>query len=125
MKPVICDYCGKAAVLVSGDAIYPHRPDLNHLQFWVCKPCDARVGCHPNTGGIPLGSLANAELRKARNKAHNCFDPLWREGEMTRGQAYQWLSEQLGLPKSKCHIGQFDTYTCTKVVDLCSLYWSM
>lgn len=38
---VICDYCDKPAELVTGAEVYPHRPDLHHKKFWLCKPCDA------------------------------------------------------------------------------------
>lgn len=47
---VKCDYCGNDAMLVSGRAIYPHRPDLFRLNFWQCAPCDAYVGCHKREG---------------------------------------------------------------------------
>lgn len=30
---VICDYCGKPAELISGKAIYPHRPTCSLFSF--------------------------------------------------------------------------------------------
>ncbi|UHS64968.1 putative zinc-finger-containing domain protein [Shigella phage vB_SboS_Gloob] len=64
MKPVICDYCGLPAEFIGGDVLHPHRPDLRNLKFWVCTPCDARVGCHAHGDGRqPLGRMANAALR--------------------------------------------------------------
>ena len=39
-----CPYCGKDAALVTGDKIYPHRPDLYDRNFWLCTACDAYVG---------------------------------------------------------------------------------
>lgn len=70
---VACDYCGDAAKLVTGKAIYPHRPDLFRLHFWQCEPCGAYVGCHKKEGGNgdgtkPLGRIANAELRAAKTR---------------------------------------------------------
>lgn len=118
---VICDYCGNKAALVTGRKIYPHRPDLNRLQFWHCEPCKAWVGCHKNSDAQPLGRLANAELRLAKSAAHRDFDPLWKSGNMTRKQAYQWLSNQLGIPKENCHIGMFDVETCHRVQAACTL----
>jgi len=59
---IICNYCGNNAEMVSGDAIYPHRPDLYHRKFYRCQPCGAYVGCHEGTDK-PLGRLANAELQ--------------------------------------------------------------
>lgn len=122
---VTCDYCGNAAELVSGKVIYPHRPDLLRLKFWNCAPCKAYVGCHKKEGGNgdgtnPLGRLANAELRAAKNQAHAAFDPLWRERGMKRGAAYGWLADKLGIHKSECHIGMMDVPMCRRVVAACS-----
>lgn len=121
---VMCPYCGKSAKLVGGDTIYPHRPDLYEKKFWLCRPCNAYVGCHkPNNGygdgTRPLGRLANAELRDAKRSAHAHFDPIWEKGGMARAQAYKWLASSLGIEPKNCHIGMFDVETCKKVVDLC------
>lgn len=120
MRTVNCDYCGNPAKLVKGSVIYPHRPDLSKLSFWQCEPCRAYVGCHKNSNAIPLGRLANAELRKAKNRAHAAFDPLWKSGKMKRSYAYQWLSEQLGIAGKDCHIGMFDVDMCNRVIKIIS-----
>lgn len=124
---VMCQYCDKPAQLVTGKAIYPHRPDLSEKRFWQCGRCKAYVGCHPparangkggqGDGTVPLGRLANAELRAAKQAAHEAFDPLWRSGEMTRREAYAWLAEQLGIKGSLCHIGEFDVAQCQAVTE--------
>ena len=118
---VTCNYCGKSAQLCSGSEVYPHRKDLWNRRFWVCKPCDARVGCH--RGSItPLGRLANAELRKAKMEAHAAFDPLWRDKPRILGDrrtAYLWLARQLRLTEHECHIGMFDVERCAEVVRIC------
>lgn len=111
-----CDYCGKPAELVTGDEIYPHRPDLSRLRFWRCEPCDAHVGCHRGTTR-PLGRLANAELRRAKMAAHAAFDPLWKSGRMSRSEAYAWLADRLGIEADVCHIGMFDVAMCELVCE--------
>jgi len=120
-KTVICPYCGGEALLVSGDKIYPHRTDLYCLRFYYCdnghEP--AFVGCHKGTVK-PLGTLANAELRAIRSKAHVAFDILWKTRKMTRSKAYQWLAGSLGLDKKDCHIAMFDVNLCQKTIDLAS-----
>ena len=122
MRTVICDYCNTASRLAKGDEIYPHRADLSRLKFWLCDNCGAYVGCHKNGDGTkPLGRLADAGLRAAKRNAHDAFDPIWREGEMSRGKAYSWLAEQLNVPKEDCHIGMFDIQQCMKVVRFCML----
>jgi hypothetical protein len=115
----ICPYCSKQSKRVGGDLIYPHRPDLSEKQFWYCHECSAYVGCHPNTA-VPLGSLANAELRTARSKVHATFDPIWKSGTRTRSEAYAWLSEQIGVATEKCHIGMFDLATCERALAACA-----
>lgn len=112
-----CQYCEQPAPLVSGDAIYPHRPDLAHKKFYQCAPCGAYVGCHDGTERA-LGRLANAELRAAKSKAHLVFDPLWKSGKQTRSAAYKWLAQQLGIEPKKCHIGWMDLEMCQRVIEV-------
>ena len=113
-----CDYCQQPAELVTGADIYPHRHDLSSKAIWRCAPCGAWVGCHYGTTQ-PLGRLANAELRKAKMAAHAAFDPLWKSRRMRRGEAYRWLSKELGIPFEQTHIGMFDVETCRRVVEAC------
>lgn len=117
-REVWCPYCGQQAVYVGGDAVYPHRPDLRGKRFYVCRDCDARVGCHPNSSA-PLGRLANGELRRMKMAAHAAFDPLWRGGGKTRHEAYRWLADALGIPFERCHIGEFDEAQCRATVTAC------
>jgi len=126
--PPLCD-CGSFAALVDGSVIYPHRPDLHQKKFWQCAPCDAYVGCHPpagkngkggqGDGTVPLGRLANAELRRWKSKAHEAFDPLWKNKGMHRKKAYQWLAKQLGIDAEDCHIGMFDVELCKRTIGAC------
>lgn len=117
MNP-ICPYCGKPSEKVTGKSIYPHRSDLDNKTFYRCKPCDAYVGCHPNTD-TPLGRLANSDLRSAKRRAHEWFDPLWKAGSMSRRQAYEWLAGQLGIKVDDCHIGEFDAEQCERAIVVC------
>lgn len=122
LTKVDCDYCQHSAQLVGGEAVYPRRPDLHHLRFWRCMPCDAWVGCHKGTER-PLGRLANAQLRTAKVTAHVAFDELWKRttpaGSYSRTGAYRWLAERLGIEVEGCHIGMFDVKTCQRVVEIC------
>lgn len=123
ITPPTCPYCGQASKLVDGDVIYPRRNDLYQQKFWLCAPCDAFVGTHKNSPRYaPLGRLANAGLRKAKQQAHAAFDPIWRNGDMVRQDAYGWLAEVLDIPVAQCHIGMFDESGCQRVVDVCRNY---
>lgn len=119
---VICPYCGAQAERTTAGVIYPHRKDIGHRVFWRCVPCAAWVGCHPGTE-MPLGRLANAELREWKRKAHDAFDPLWKarrrkQKKIQRERAYKILARMLKLAPEMCHIGQFDVETCKRVIDL-------
>jgi hypothetical protein len=96
--------------------VYPDRPELAARLFWVCWPCDAWVSCRSGDANHqPLGSLANEELRLARRSAHAAFDPLWKDGEMTREAAYEWLAHAMRMPRMNCHIGAMDAEECQRV----------
>ena len=125
MSKVVCNYCDAPAELVSGMEIYPHRSDLIGLKFWRCQPCGAYVGCHKQNkkydlkGDEPLGRLANAELRKAKSRVHLAFDPKWKDGSLTRQEAYAWLAGRLKIDHEDCHIGMFDVAMCDRAVSAC------
>ena len=126
---ILCDYCNEPTDLLTGDEVYRGRGDLSHKYFYVCKPCDAWVGCHPGSMR-PLGRLANYDLRQAKKRAHAAFDPLWKrkienEGckkRTARNAGYQWLADQLSIDVDDCHIGMFDEEKCRKVVEVCLPY---
>ena len=118
-----CPYCNSTAVLVGGNVIYPHRPDLVHRKFWRCPclVCDAYVGCHLGSDK-PLGRLANQDLRNAKVLAHEFFDRLWRNGKMKRSSAYAWLAKKMKISRNKCHIGMFNVEQCNEAVKHCKEY---
>ncbi len=122
---VRCPYCSKRARLLKGRQLYfgssilERVPELGEAFFYRCRPCDATVGCHKGTNK-PLGTLANAVLRKLRKDAHDALDPLWRaKGKAARGEAYAWLRQAMGLKEDECHIGLFNEEQCRRVVELC------
>lgn len=121
MKPkVICPYCNQPAKLVDSAVVYGGR---SYGNIWDCRPCDAYVGVHKNNDkNMPLGRLANAELRAWKIKAHAAFDPIWKDGRMSRGKAYALLQELMGLPKEHSHIGLFDVADCKRLIDKLELW---
>lgn len=60
----------------------------------------------------------DVDVSVARMLAHDAFDPLWKNGEMTRTQAYRWLADAMGLPPSAAHMEQFTAEQCREVVRL-------
>ncbi len=115
-----CPYCNGKAVLVHSSVVYPRS---NYGNLWVCAhypECDAYVGCHKG-GDVPLGRLANAELREAKKRAHAAFDPWWQKGGLNRSTAYEWLAQRLYISEADCHIGKFDVAQCERVCEVMAI----
>ena len=80
------------------------------------------MGCHKaneeygHDGTKPLGTMANGDLRELRVRVHGFFDGLWRSGVVSRTEAYEWLSEELGIVPDLCHVGMFDEETCRRAL---------
>lgn len=112
-----CCYCGSSVTLRSAEGIVPQcKPGT---MLYVCRnypACDSYVKVHPGTK-LPMGSLANRELRTLRQKAHFHFNQLYETGFMSREEAYEWLSAVLNLPMGKAHIGLLGQYYCQQVID--------
>ncbi|MGL5386678.1 MAG: zinc-finger-containing protein [Serratia sp. (in: enterobacteria)] len=117
-----CNYCNKPARLVRGYELFPYRRDLSKRYYWVCSPCNAYVACFHDSDAIPVGRLANAQLRAVQRLAYAAFDPLWKEFGMNRLDAYQWLAEQMKMPSAQCRIGMFDTEQCRKATRIATDY---
>lgn len=112
-----CPYCGGTVTYRSADGIY--RENSRKTMLYVCTrypACDAYVRVHTGTT-IPVGTLANHELRALRKTAHTYFDRLHQTGLMTKDDAYQWLADLIGAPKSEAHIGYLGEYYCKKVIE--------
>ena len=115
--PKNCRYCGFPVVFTNNAEIYGKQ--YGGGKIYLCRNCGAYVGTHRG-GKEPLGTLADAELRKMRKEAHDCFDVLWKKTKLSRTQAYSWLSNQMGLPIEKTHIGMFEIEQCQKVIEIVS-----
>ncbi len=120
MNP-LCPYCGQESKIVTGDEIYCGREDLKDRYYYECLPCDAYVGTHKGTLR-PYGTLANLELRKARNEAHKVFDEIWQTGRMSRTHAYSWLCRQTDIEYKSCHIGLMDLDQCNLIITIVNQY---
>ena len=113
--PTVCPHCAGQVALVRNKKIY--GKDYGQWPWsFLCLGCGAYVGLHPYTA-IPLGTLATPEMREARARAKQAFNPLWKLGVMSRTDAYAWLAGKLGIEVEKCHIGWFDVVQCDAVVE--------
>ena len=84
MTHIMCPKCGLKPVKTM--TRFGQRLDCCGLWAW---------GDHP---------LADRETHEARKAAHAAFDPIWRNGLMSRGKAYKMLAQEMGLTREQCHM---------------------
>lgn len=111
-----CPYCGSRVIYRSAEGIY--KDNSRNAMLYVCSKypeCDAYVRVHAGTK-IPVGSLANQELRKLRREVHYYFNQLYESGLMSKQDAYQWLADIISAPMSEAHIGHMGDYYCRQVI---------
>lgn len=118
--PTSCRFCDGAVELVSNSEIYNGIEYGKWPYAYLCRNCDAYVGLHPNTA-IPLGTLADADTRKARKECKPAFIALYRgpSAIFGRSEAYRWLADKLGIPVNACHWGWFDSNQCQRAAAIC------
>lgn len=117
MSQMRCPYCGGPVTYRSADGIY--HDNSRNTMLYVCShypECDAYVRVHTGTN-IPVGTLANQELRALRRTAHHYFDQLYQSGLMSKQDAYQWLADLICAPLSQAHIGYLGEYYCKQVIE--------
>jgi len=109
--PTKCPFCDQCTVkIVHHDYVYG-RVYGEWPWVYMCKACWAYVGIHPFTN-IPLGTLADGALRKARKNCKDPFEQIYLSKKMTRDEAYMGLAEHFGIPKEECHFGWFNIEQC-------------
>lgn len=86
--------------------------------FYGCSrwpECDGTHGAHAD--GAPKGFPANKATRKARIRAHMIFDQVWKRRLVrSRSAAYNWMRQELGLPRSQAHIAMFSISQCEALI---------
>ena len=106
-----CAYFHAPAQLRPASSIYGIHTKDRAAKLYVCSrypACDAYVQAHKATG-LPMGTLANKELRQKRMQAHRTFNQLWEKGFMRKQDAYA----------ADAHIANFSEYRCDQVISLC------
>lgn len=96
MNIPICPRCGSVASTTEGQFGPLHQ--CCGLMSWKYKP------------------LVRVQVLHARRKAHESFDRIWKDGYMTRTQAYKWLARRLRMTEEDCHISKMGERTAKRVV---------
>ena len=115
-----CPHCGAAMILRPASEIY--HDAKSDRKLYVCHnypACNTYVAAHPNTDK-PMGVPANGNLRNLRIQAHRKFDLIWKNGLMTREEAYRWFADSFGLSLRDAHIGMCSEYRCRELIRLCN-----
>jgi len=115
-----CGYCGTEAVCVTTKEFYGRDYGAN---VWKCTTCDAYVGTHKGSK-VPLGTLANKDLRALRNQAHAIVDPYWQKYKIGRHIIYKMLGKFMGTEPKDTHIGMYNDEQCTKIIQGFKQYMS-
>jgi len=115
-----CPYCKSQAFLRPASMV--HKYPIPGEEVYVCARypvCDAYVSAY-RENRLPMGTLADKQLRQKRQQAHIALNRLWNQGLMSKKEAYRWLQIQMGLPESEAHIGRFSLLRCEQVICLCN-----
>ena len=81
--------------------------------------CPGGIGAHQD--GVPLGVPIQQADKHWRNKAHSAFDQLWKEGDYSRGAAYRWMQDAMGLRQEDAHIARFGVEQCRQLLRMLML----
>lgn len=84
-----CPYCGSRAYLRPSSVVYGDHTDDEEAKLYVCArypACDAYVAAHKDTL-LPMGTLADRNLRRKRMEAHSALNRLISSGLMDRHTA--------------------------------------
>lgn len=110
---ITCPACGSKAYLRPASVVYGDKAPDPDAKYYVCgryPACDCYVAAHRKTM-LPMGTLADKALRKKRHDAHVALDSLWKNGVMSRKEAYRLLQLSMGLPAEDAHNRIFENYT--------------
>lgn len=117
---ITCPACGSRAYLRPASVVYGDKAPDPDAKYYVCgryPACDCYVAAHRKTM-LPMGTLADKALRKKRHDAHVALDSLWKNGVMSRKEAYRLLQLSMGLPAEEAHIAKFSAARCDEVIAL-------
>lgn len=102
---IFCVQCGLPAAKTI--TVYGVRHDCCGQWSWGDKP------------------LANEATHRARQRAHDAFDALWRDGHMSRAEAYAALRWATGLNEKNCHMAKMSKERCERVIVAVDKIWAV
>ena len=94
-----CLVCGSPARMSDGK--WGTKAECCGLWSWGYKP------------------LVDRDTHASRIRAHDAFDPLWKDGVFSRSEGYRRLALALGMDRDACHISLMSALDAKRVVDAC------
>lgn len=117
--PTLCRYCNGPVRIANNAEVYGGREFGEWPFIYLCEVCRAYVGLHPFTD-LPLGLMADADLRDARKAAKIPFAALVKHKfKGNRSLAYQWLSFKMSIPVAECHFGMMEEDLANQALEIC------
>lgn len=104
--PTVCPYCRGGVELLHNSEVYGRTIGDWPFVYACIGNCEAYVGVHADTD-IPLGTLADKQLRTERQKSKQSFHAAMVYKRFSRAEAYRWLASELKLPLGQTHYGWF------------------
>lgn len=113
-KYMKCNYCSEDAEWVENKEVYGKNYGKSYMIF-LCRKCDAYVGCHQNTKN-PLGRMSNKEERELKKEVKGLYLDMFEK--YGKRWYYKHLAEILDIPMKEAHFGMFDKNRLLKLRDL-------
>lgn len=104
-----CPKCKQQVEIITEMRLYNRVHDGS--KYIGCYECNLYVKLDKRTGK-PLGYMADRKTRLARKEAHKYLDKVWRDGILTRDEAYQYLRDNLHKSRSEGHIAKLNKTEC-------------
>lgn len=120
-----CPECGGSMVLRQTDK-YKWKNGEGRM-FYGCSGfpyCRGLVGAHP--GGKPYEDFVraeDAEHKLLRTEGHSLFDPIFKDGYLSRGMAVALLADCLDIDVDRVHFSQFSKAQCAEAVRHLGYFW--
>lgn len=86
------------------------RASETHTRYGIRNQCDA---CE--LWSWDRYPLVDADTHAARKAAHEAFDSLWKDGILSRTQAYKQVSKALEIDSRDCHMKLMDKVLASQV----------
>lgn len=83
---------------------------ISPVRFLCGRPCGNK-----NTQGQP----GRPEPAPETHAGTPLFDAIWKNGILSRKDAYRWMQDTFCLSSGQAHIGQFSDYRCDCLMTEC------